>query len=150
MDSVCFKTDEDGSKKLLGRTEGLIWATMMVGMNGITEKNAEKFYARLSLFEHLNGALRKQWIDGEDEPREIYYTTEDVRLHIGLGTNATNETDAAWLKRVTSQHLAASARCYRNDLIRSIEEENEPWIADADEKFARDNDLPTEPRAEND
>jgi hypothetical protein len=127
--SICLKTDENGVERLLGRTEGLIWATMMVGLNGITAKNADKFYARLSLFERINGALRKQWKDGDDTPTDIFYTAEEVRLHIGLGTNATNESDAAWLKRITSRHLSDAMRNYATNLRKIEDEAAEPDLS---------------------
>ena len=37
-------------------TSALIWGTMSVGLNAITEKNWEEFYARCHAIETINGA----------------------------------------------------------------------------------------------
>lgn len=104
FETVCLNTAEDGTRTLRPATEGLIWATMLVGLNGITEKNAPQFYARLSVWESLNGAIRSNATQSQP------YTVEEVRAHIGLGTNATIETDAKWGKRLIERALTDARR----------------------------------------
>lgn len=85
-------------------TDTLIWATMIVGMREITEANAAEFYARLHIFESLNGSLVFSFDEnGERQPHFI--TPEDVMKRIGLRTNASTETFAAFTKR----HLGLTA-----------------------------------------
>lgn len=64
------------------KTEVLIWATMSVGIDTITEKNATEFYKRLHLAEVLNGS----WLSEKGKP--LYITEDEVKARIGLSTNA--------------------------------------------------------------
>lgn len=98
-EAVCFYHDDNGDRRLSQSTHNLIFLTMVVGMNEISESNYKEFYTRVALFERLRGAVRlKQTAAGHfvDDP----YTLEDIRQHIGLHTNASNEKPAAWRKRV--------------------------------------------------
>lgn len=73
-------------------TQALVWGCMATGMNGITEKNAREFYARIHFHEKLHGTFL----------HERFITAEDVLSHVGLHTNVSNETRAAWVKRVVT------------------------------------------------
>lgn len=57
-------------------TEQLVWATMIVGLNGITKTNVREFWVRLALVQKVMGAYSG-------------LTAQDVKRHIGLWTNAT-------------------------------------------------------------
>jgi hypothetical protein len=72
-------------------TDSLIWYTMIVGMNSITEKNAQKFYARVWTFERVEGPIRGSG---------TFTTADDVRRLIGLQTNASTLTDHEWRRKV--------------------------------------------------
>lgn len=105
-ETVCFRIAEEndpgrginkGDKLLQVRTEGLIWATMPVGLGRITAANYREFYARLNMHEKLNGGMR--YGPAPDHAR-ICFTLADVRDHIGLTTNVSDETGAKWIKRV--------------------------------------------------
>lgn len=72
----------------------LIYATMAVGIRKITEKNYKIFYSRLTAFEHLCGAYL---IKGE-KCKPAYITLDEVKMFIGLTTNA-NELTAAQFER---------------------------------------------------
>jgi hypothetical protein len=76
----------------------LIWATMAVGMNTITEANAREFFARASFVEKVNGAYRVS----QDGP--LYFTPEDVLRFIGLRTNATPMTITQFRKNMWESH----------------------------------------------
>jgi hypothetical protein len=103
-DSVCWIKDGDKSH-MNPTTETLIWATMIVGLPSISEKDAQEFYWRLRFYEQTQGALRNKWkSEGSDDVEPVYFTADEVRAHIGLGTNASRETRAAWVKRMT-QHI---------------------------------------------
>lgn len=75
-------------------TEALIFSMMAVGIGAITERNWHRVYARLHLWQQLEGASLIK--DGEP----YLFTPEDVYRHIGLATNVHTETDAQWRKRV--------------------------------------------------
>ena len=94
--TVCY----NANGKVNVVTETLIWATMIIGVNGITEKNAEEFFFRISLREKLHGALRRDW-SGEN-PVDVFVTWDEVKTHIGLGTNATNMTRAKFIKHTVN------------------------------------------------
>ena len=78
-------------------THCLIFATMSVGMGSITEKNAKEFFTRLSMHETAFGAFRR---DGEGKPTP--FTFDEVKAHIGLRTNVSEEANAAFNKRLAS------------------------------------------------
>ena len=94
--TVCYNADG----KVNAATETLIWATMIIGMNSITEKNAEEFFIRISMRERLHGALRRDW--SGDKPVDVFVTWDEVKAHIGLGTNATNITRAKFIKHTVN------------------------------------------------
>ncbi len=72
----------------------LIYATMAVGIRKITEKNYKIFYSRLTAFEHLFGAYLMKGA----KCKPAYITLEEVKMFIGLTTNA-NELTAAQFER---------------------------------------------------
>lgn len=73
----------------------IIWSTLVIGFNSITEKNYKKFYARLTAMEHLNGA----YLYKGDKP--AYITLEEVQMWIGLWTNGDNTSASDFEKRLT-------------------------------------------------
>jgi hypothetical protein len=77
-----------------GITDAVIWLTMAVGLGEITEKNVEEFARRAALVQMLNGS----WL-----VRGIYVTEDMIRRRIGLHTNVSDETWAAWSKRYLSK-----------------------------------------------
>ena len=103
-ETVCFLTVEEdaptmglekGDRTLNPVTHALIWASLSTGIGNITEENAAEVYARIHMTEALYGALLRR-ADGTEG-----ITIEDVRLHIGLYTNASfkDESRQSFLKR---------------------------------------------------
>lgn len=126
-ESVRIGTRYDGKEAYEGLshiTETMIWATMAVGIGNLTEAEAPEFFARVSLYEKINGAFLKEARKGEDgEPLlddkgnpvawdDRFITADDVRQHIGLKTNVSKETRAAWIKRVTKWDFDNGVRRY--------------------------------------
>lgn len=74
-------------------TDAVIYMTMLVGINEITDENAEEFFARVSLNEKLFGAALTK--GGKERP----LTLEDIRGHIGLRTNAATMTRTQFNKK---------------------------------------------------
>ena len=85
-------------------TDALIWATMHVGLNQITDENIEKFATRLTVWERTVGA---SVINADGTP--AYITFIELQQRIGLATNASALTDAAFRKKVMS-HLEEQAQ----------------------------------------
>ena len=77
-------------------TNTLIWMTTSVGMNEITKKNWPVFYGRVAALEGYGGAWSWSYKDSE----MVFITAEDVKAHIGLGTNASKMTAAAFEKKM--------------------------------------------------
>lgn len=78
-------------------TEALIWATMPLGMNRITQKNWAEFYARLSMWQGLYG---NNLVFLNMEPYRI--TADDVKRRIGLGTNASTLPRTTFMKNMVN------------------------------------------------
>ena len=76
-------------------TNSLIWATLIVGMGSITEKNHKEFHLRCLDLQKADGYQPLTEIsDGEGDPRTFTY--EEVKAHIGLKTNVTFIGQAKW------------------------------------------------------
>lgn len=107
-EAICYPLDNNGKRYLGPVTEALIFLTMAVGLTEITEKNAQEFYTRLAFYQSVFNV-----------PEEDRLTYAQVRIHIGLHTNAGNQTKAQWLKRIYENHARELA--YREFLVREAE-----------------------------
>lgn len=93
-ETVCFY-QKDGEQYLKAKTESLIFYSMSCGYSSITEKNVATVAARVLAMERIFGASVTNG-DGTKAP----ITVQDIKDHIGLSTNASNETEASWRKRM--------------------------------------------------
>lgn len=75
-------------------TDQMIWACMSVGIGKITEATVEKFIERYAALQALNSG------DMIGKDGRFYITGADVRNHIGLRTNVSDETDAAFAEKL--------------------------------------------------
>jgi hypothetical protein len=91
-ETVCW-IDGDEGRRLNPATEVLVFATMSTGINHITERNVEEFYARFDMLQRIHGCFL---VDGSGEQRRI--EPQEVKVHIGLATNASTKTRAAFLR----------------------------------------------------
>jgi hypothetical protein len=94
---VCYYTIEangEAAQYMKARTESLLFLTMLIGMNEITESNWREFYIRLNMYEQAIGAFFRK--DG----KAAYYTPLMVQQHIGLGTNASKLTKTQFEKKL--------------------------------------------------
>jgi hypothetical protein len=100
-ETVCWiEGTKPDTKRLNPITEILIWATMHVGINEITEKNAEKFHSRLMQLHEIGQAI------GYNKDGDYTPSLEEIKQHIGLGTNASCYNERKWkevLKRRSNQ-----------------------------------------------
>jgi len=91
---LCFKASpEEGVK---AKTQKLIWMTLIIKMDEITEKNYLEFYGRM-----MTSSAVYSTDDG--------ITLDDVRAHIGLKTNTNVRTNSSFysslMKEEKSQQL---------------------------------------------
>ena len=108
-----FDKDGEPMGKMPDVLNSLIWITMSIGMNSITEKNWEDFYTRMKLLGVDRNLLRRD----EDGNYTIPISAQDVRDHIGLHTNASSKTKTQFLK----QAYEVASRETRN-VAKAIEE----------------------------
>jgi hypothetical protein len=101
-------------------TNALIWGTMSVGMNSITEANWREFYTRAYIIQTIHGS----WIYENGDHRFI--TPQEIRDHIGLGTNATNYTAAKFKSSIDRRMREQAQQILRNTESREPEE-SELW-----------------------
>ncbi len=71
-------------------TEAIVFACMSVGIGTITQENFVEFYERMVCCYALS-----EFNDPSQAP-----SLKDVRAHIGLRTNVSNDTRNQWVKRV--------------------------------------------------
>lgn len=85
---LCWTDSQLGHdcKQLTGLTHALIWDTMTVGLGEVTEKNLDEWMYRLCIMDRVY-------------PREMKITRQDLVSHIGLRTNASTFTRAAFKKK---------------------------------------------------
>lgn len=76
----------------------LIWTTIQVGINHITENNYREFAARMNYAVKLNGPFYNR-IDDDGQPVPIVFDAPRVRDAIGLRTNVSPETRNQFVKR---------------------------------------------------
>jgi hypothetical protein len=67
-------------------TNALVWASIPCGYWCITEKNYQTVYGRVNAWQRAVGGLITRG--------KIWLTLDDVEMHIGLRTNATEKTDS--------------------------------------------------------
>lgn len=72
--------------------DSLIWATIPVGINNLTQERVDDFFARVSFIEKTQGTYR------HDSKGSLPFTREDVQRFVGLRTNASPKTEAAFRK----------------------------------------------------
>jgi len=106
--NLCWSED-----RLNPVTEALIWAGNSLGFNIITERNYEEVYIRVHMWEHGVCSFLQKHENGESV--DIPLTLKDIQQHIGLNTNWSTMTNAAFNK-----HLAAAMR---RDATRVIEKQ---------------------------
>ena len=86
-DNYCFEPDPENPEKerITPLTNQLINMTMAVGMHDITKKNYREFYTRMLLL-----GLDKSLYTLDEDGNQVGIQLEDVKRHIGLGTNASS------------------------------------------------------------
>lgn len=96
-----YSSDEVRSR-MLQKPREIIFFTMYVGIREITEKNWEQFYNRVHLHQVVNGT--EYYNDVRKKMIPCFITKEDVKLMIGLKTNASSYTKSKFIKLLFSGH----------------------------------------------
>ena len=96
---VCWTYGQDDLAQLNSETEKIVWATMMIGLNTITEDNLDEWIFRLFIVDRVLSGYRQ-------------ISRECLTKHIGLWTNVSVNTRAKFLKKM-NQLLVS----YANDAV---------------------------------
>ena len=101
-------------------TNGIIWATMSLGMGTIDESTIYEFCVRLAIWQKMfSPFLYQDYGDGNRKPRPIVY--EDVVLRMGLSTNVGTESKAKWKNRMMA-NLRSNAERQVGQAIEKMEQ----------------------------
>lgn len=90
---VCYIGDGD-ERQMNPVTNSLIWMTIPLGMNEITQQNYLEFYRRLHFWDKVFGSP----LSNSEGP--YFISLDEVRAHVGLRTNASPLTNAKFRKNV--------------------------------------------------
>ncbi len=96
-EALCYEgagVDDEGNEqvRLSPTTDGLIWATMAVGIGEITDDTYIEFWVRLNTLHMLVAGTRHETVGVM--PLSV------VKAHIGLEANVSYETPGKWFKRI--------------------------------------------------
>ncbi len=90
-ETVC--RDEKGVQR--PATYSIIMCSMCAGYANVTEKNYEKIFERIHIYERARGAIYKT-----DAQGPLYVTLQDVKNHIGLRLNASVKTEKQFMENL--------------------------------------------------
>lgn len=105
-----FNSYKKGDEVMHPTTQTLIFLMMGIGVREITANNVANVYARIAVYEKLYGGMRRK--GGES----VTFTPAEVHAHIGLRTNVSDETNAAWGKRIIVRAIAEAEAAYRKEM----------------------------------
>jgi hypothetical protein len=93
-------------------SESIIFYTLFVGMNSITEENVKNFFQRVYVFEKLFGPT-VTYVDKNNERRDRYMKFSDIKRMIGLRTNATPMTETKFKSKVVERSYSEASSLVR-------------------------------------
>lgn len=91
----------EAGNQLNGVVQSLVWVSIPIGINEITEKNVNEFWLRTSIWQTMVGAQftrSREANDGSIAADPILITKEDVRHAVGLRTNVSHKTRPQFFK----------------------------------------------------
>ena len=113
-----FPYDSDSNYAMKPIVHSLIWSTMILGLNEITEKNLGEWCFRLNFEIRMHGkkAFMKRTSAMWDRADTIF-TPSDLRPYIGLSTNASTLSRAKYVSNVT-KHIAEEQARLHNAIMK--------------------------------
>lgn len=97
--NVCWiENEHEENKRLNPVTEAIVFATMAVGINRITEKNVYDFYLRSVVAAEVYGMPLTFWTADEQETRNFHLS--EIKQHIGVSTNASSLTTNQFMTKM--------------------------------------------------
>tara|TARA_Y100000310_G_C20627686_1_gene786876 strand:- start:390 stop:857 length:468 start_codon:yes stop_codon:yes gene_type:complete len=101
MDMIRVDEDTGQQQRMSPITSAIIFGTMTIGLNAVTEKNFDDFHDRMIIVQTVYDTVMIMERSGPDDPfvkRPISYT--ELRQHIGLTTNATSMTKREFKEQI--------------------------------------------------
>lgn len=96
-------TDENGF--WIPEFQSIVFATMSVGINELTEKNVDEFYRRYLMFYYAMGY-------------EPFFKLELLTKFVGLKTNASTKTVSAFNRDLLNQLQYRATQTIRNETVK--------------------------------
>lgn len=100
--SITRDEREDGTYQMNTLLYVLIFLSMQVGINKITDANVVKVFNRIQFMELLNGKGFMTSGSGKNQT-DVRFTLEDVKKYVGLETNVNNLTRSQFIKLQTKR-----------------------------------------------
>ena len=105
--------DADGNYSIMPIPHCLIWSTMILGFNEITEKNLGEWCFRLNFEQRIHGEKAYMNRSSAMWPwADTRFTPNDLRPYIGLSTNASPMSRAKYLSNVMKSISNEQARLH--------------------------------------
>lgn len=91
--------EKKGRVKLADDTDFLVWATMVVDLGSITKTNWPEWAFRLQVLKQCRYPLSHEY-SKEGGTLEYWVTIQQIKDHIGMGTNVTTLPRGKWLRKI--------------------------------------------------
>lgn len=117
------RIDDEGGHHWNDVTMSILWGMLALAQHSITEKNWEEIFRLLHLYEMLNGAFQRRYVetaDGKHIEQNQYLTAQNVYDHIGFFCNGGAETFAQAKNRTVKNFFDHDCK----DLIAQVVKEN--------------------------
>jgi len=119
---ILYEKNDEGEEHLNPITWAIIWSTIFLGFNELTEKNLNDWHRRMKQLEISGmGLLGERDSDVKRMPN-----LEELKLHIGLKTNgAMIKKGSAWNRELVRQVNLATDELVKKEKVELEEVENE-------------------------
>jgi|TARA_R100000789_G_scaffold8947_1_gene12928 hypothetical protein len=119
---ILYEKNDEGEEHLNPITWAIIWSTIFLGFNELTEKNLNDWHRRMKQLEISGmGLLGERDSDVKRMPN-----LKELKLHIGLKTNgAMIKKGSAWNRELVRQVNLATDELVKKEKVELEEVENE-------------------------
>jgi len=102
LDSIWMKVNDGWGDydDVIPELKSMIFATMAIGIGGLSEKTAPDFYARFKVLEKIDDFYVTGSLGDDGLLNKQYITPYIVKKHIGLATNVSTISNTEWVKNL--------------------------------------------------
>ena len=101
--------DDDEQQKI---TEVVVWAALVYDLSGVTEKNVDEWPFRQEFARRIDDFYPNTGPRSQDHKRDLF-TRAELDRRIGLSTNVTNTSRAAFQKKLIDKVVSDVNRVIR-------------------------------------